>query len=74
MLLNFVSAVADGAATARSESGRKTGVAVKQRQREVGCFLARAADPAGEGNMSDAEAWRVGDDKRAEGSAVGAYS
>jgi hypothetical protein len=48
----------DGAATARGGSGGEAVVAAKQRRREVGCFLARAADPAGEGNRSDAEAWR----------------
>jgi hypothetical protein len=46
-----------GAATERRHGG-KVVVAAKQRRREVSCFLARAADPAGEGNMSDAEAWR----------------
>ena len=45
----------DGAATARGGSGGEVVVAAKQR-REVGCFLARAADPAGEGNRSNAEA------------------
>ena len=31
---------------------------MKQRRREVSCFLARAAEAAGEGFRSDAEAWR----------------
>ena len=48
----------DEAATARGGSGGTSVVAPKQRRCEVGCFLARAADPAGEGNKSDAEAWR----------------
>jgi hypothetical protein len=48
----------DGVATARGGSGGKIVVAAKQRWREVGCFLARAVDPAGEGNKSDAKAWR----------------
>ena len=48
----------DGVATARGGSGGKAVIAAKQRRCEVGCSLARAADPAGEGNRSDAEAWR----------------
>ena len=39
-------------------SGGEAGVAAKQRRREVGCFLARAAEAAGKGNKSDAEALR----------------
>ena len=31
---------------------------MKQRRREVGCFPAHAAEAAGEGFRSDAEAWR----------------
>ena len=43
---------------ARGESGVEAGVAAKQRRREVGCFPAREAEAANEGNMCDTEAWR----------------
>jgi hypothetical protein len=46
------------AATARGGNGGEVGAAEKQRWREVGCFLAHAAEVASEGFKSDAETWR----------------
>jgi hypothetical protein len=40
------------------ERGGNAGAAAKQRRREEGCLLARAAKAAGEGSKSDTEARR----------------